>query len=128
MFMSAMVKTFSCSHSTKATGVWNGKFHLSPNENIFIIARMKTFIIVNVRWCKCNVLLGFYFQIMTNATLHRLSIYLIVVTMQHVSTQIQVMIVSVMMDLFTMAPDVIVSTSILGIPQKLCVHVPFTDS
>ena len=29
----------------EATAEWNGKFHLSPNENIFTIARMKTFII-----------------------------------------------------------------------------------
>ncbi len=42
--MSAMVKYF---HSVKdvATAEWNGKFHLSPTENIFTIARMKTFII-----------------------------------------------------------------------------------
>ncbi len=28
-----------------AVASWNGKFHLSPHENIFTIARMKTFII-----------------------------------------------------------------------------------
>jgi hypothetical protein len=38
MFMSTTVKIFS--FGGEATAEWNGKFHLSPNENIFTIARM----------------------------------------------------------------------------------------
>ena len=30
----------------EATAEWNGKFHLSQNENIFTIARMKTSLFV----------------------------------------------------------------------------------
>ena len=44
MFMDGMIKIFSWDDRWKvplheATGEWNGKFHLSPNENIFIISR-----------------------------------------------------------------------------------------
>jgi hypothetical protein len=50
VFIRAMVKIFSFGerchfpfHSAVAS--WNGIFHLSLNENIFTIARMKTFIV-----------------------------------------------------------------------------------
>jgi hypothetical protein len=50
MFMSAMVRIFSGGGRwnvpfNEATVELNGAFHLSPNENILTIARIKTFII-----------------------------------------------------------------------------------
>ena len=50
MFMSAMARTFSFSKRwnvlfNEAIAELNRTFHLSPNENILTIARIKTFII-----------------------------------------------------------------------------------